>query len=232
MISLLLPTRQRPSGVQRLAESIAATAADPAHVELVLFVDDDDTSYDDMETLPIGWHLLRGPRADENGLVNLSRKWNACLEVAFGKLIMHCGDDIVFRTPGWDDVVRSAFSATPDNILFAYGRDGIQGPDFGTHGFIHRAWIEAVGYLFPPLFVSDYNDTFLNDVAKRIGRHHLLDVYTEHMHYIAGKAEVDRNTAERLARHQQCKPDLLYASPDVQQMIIDAAERLKGAMND
>lgn len=229
MISLLLPTRQRPNNLRRLVDSINATKASEM-IELVTYIDEDDDSYDDLE-LDITWHIVHGPR-NINGLVNLSAMWNACFEESCGDILMHCGDDIVFRTEGWDFEVVQAFAQTPDNILFAFGRDGYQdGNDFGTHGFIHRKWVETVGYLFPPLFVSDFNDTFLNDVAKSIGRHVEIPIYTEHMHYIMGKAEVDQNTRERLERHQEHRPDVLYSSAHVQSEIRRAAYKLSGVIN-
>lgn len=228
-ISVLLPTRQRPQQLSRLVDSIKATASDPDRVELVTYIDDDDESYENL-ALDIAWVQCRGPR-HHDGLVNLSIKWNDCYAASSGGIIMHCGDDIIFRTEGWDDVVRRAFDAVPDRVLFAFGRDGYQdGNNFGTHGFINRVWVEAVGFFVPPYFVSDFNDTFLNDVSKLIDRHREIDIYTEHMHYCAGKAEIDENTAERLERHKQYDPEALYFSDKVQGEIKDAARKLQGVM--
>ena len=42
--------------------------------------------------------------------------------------------------------------------------------NFLTHGFLHRNWVETVGYFVPPYFSSDFNDTWLNEVADMIGR--------------------------------------------------------------
>lgn len=215
--------------MERLVDSIIATASRPESIQLVTYIDADDHSYDDL-TLNIQWVKVRGPRV-RDGLVNLSTMWNDCYAQASGDIVMHCGDDIVFRTPGWDVAVREIFDAHPDKILFTFGRDGYQdGNNFGTHGFIHRKWVETVGFLFPPLFVSDFNDTFLNDVSKAIGRHVEIDIYTEHMHYIVGKAEVDQNTRERLERHQECRPDLLYQSDEIQDLIRESAAKLREAM--
>jgi len=231
MISLLLPTRQRPHNLTRLVESIRSTATLPDDIELVTYIDSDDSSYDRL-SLDIDWTPIYGPRTYD-GLVNLSVMWNQCYEHSTGDIIMHCGDDIIFRTPGWDDVVRDSFDAVPDKILFAFGRDGIQDANnFGTHGFIHRKWVETVGYLFPPLFVSDNNDVFLNDVAKMIGRHREIPIYTEHMHYCVRKADIDQNTAERLQRHAECRPQDLYETPQVQEMIVEAAGKLRGIMDE
>ena len=224
IISLLLPTRQRPRQLARLVNSVDCTARRPDLIEIVTYIDDDDPSYDDL-ALPVEWVKVRGPR-HHDGLVNLSVKWNECYAACSGDIIMHCGDDIVFRTDHWDDVVRGAFP--PDRIAFVFGDDGYQtGNNFGTHGFIHRKWIDAVGYLFPPLFVSDFNDTFLNDVSKRIGRHFEVPIFTEHMHYICGKAEIDQNTRERLERHNAHRPQDIYYGEEGQAMLRDAISRLR-----
>lgn len=214
-----------------MVDSILATATYPDRVELVTYVDDDDPSYEGVN-FDLTWIQVHGPRYHD-GLVNLSIKWNRCYDASTGAILMHCGDDIVFRTAGWDVIVRDAFDDVPDGILFAYGRDGYQdGNQFGTHGFIHRAWVETVGFFVPPLFSSDFNDTFLNDVAKTIDRHREIPIYTEHMHYICGKADVDTNTRERLERHQRDRPDLVYESAPVQGMIRAAAEKLRGIMDE
>jgi hypothetical protein len=213
-----------------MTDSIVDTATHPELIEVITYIDDDDQSYDELD-LFVDWNIVRGPRSHDGLVGNLSVMWNHCYEVSTGAIVMHCGDDIVFRTEGWDDVVRRAFADVPDNILFAFGRDGFQdGNNFGTHGFIHREWVEAVGYFVPPYFVSDYNDVFLNDVAKAIGRHREIPIFTEHMHYINGKAEIDQNTRERLERHQSHRPDELYYSDKVQGEVREAVERLLGVM--
>lgn len=230
VISLLLPTRQRPSNLTRLVESINATATHPELIELCVYVDEDDPSYDTLE-LDIEWIMVRGPRLI-GGIVNLSAMWNKCYEICTGNIIMHCGDDICFRTEGWDDTVREAFDAISDKLLFVFGDDGYQtGNNFGTHGFISREWVNVVGYLFPPLFSSDWNDAFLNDVAKLIDRHQEIPIYTEHMHFMAGKAEIDVNTQERLERHRADGVDILYHTEEVQNMIREAADKLREVMH-
>jgi hypothetical protein len=84
-------------------------------------------------------------------------------------------------------------------------------PGFGTHGFIHRNWTKVIGRFVPPYFVSDYNDTWLNEVALALNVQTFLPHHiTEHMHHNFGKAEVDANTLERLARHEEQRPEDIY----------------------
>lgn len=188
-------------------ESALATAH--GDVELVVRFDVDDpigttTGYYGMpgQVAPI-----IGPRT------LLSACWNECADVAAGDILMHCGDDIRFRTDGWDALVADAFARWPDRLVFVHGRDGIHDDRLGTHGFVHRRWVDVVGYFVPPLFSSDYNDTWLNEVADLIGRRiYLPDVYTEHLHPTVGKGEWDRTHQERLERHARDGVDGLYQS--------------------
>jgi hypothetical protein len=169
-----------------------------------VYVDDDDLAQADIAT-KLGAGVRTGPRTV------LSDCWNHCYELAKGDILMQANDDIVFRTPGWDRQVEAAFEACPDRILMVYGNDNcIQFEKFGPHPFLHRRWVEAVGYFTPPYFVSDFGDTWINDVANALRRRRYLPFIVEHMHFINGKAAQDENTLDRLRRHQEHNPTQLY----------------------
>lgn len=202
-ISLLVPTRGRPDGLQRFVESARGTADDPDLLEVVVYVDDDDESYRDFPIKDIHW--IVGPR------IVLSKMWNECWLRAAGPIFGHMGDDIIFRTPHWDTKVRQAFERHEDRIALVHGRDGMHDQNLGTHGFLHRNWTDAVGYFVPPYFSSDYNDTWLNDVADRINRRVFVpEIYTEHMHPACGKGPLDQTHADRLQRHAEDRVDDKY----------------------
>ena len=150
MISLLCPTRKRPAQLLRMWHSARNTADGP--IELVVYIDDDDTSYQNLDPVI---KVVRGPR------IVLSKMWNECYDQSIGDILVHCGDDIVFQTSGWDTTVRSAIEQFPDRIAFVYGNDGsgVHDGHFGTHGFIHRNWVETIRYFAPPFFVSDWDGT-------------------------------------------------------------------------
>ena len=192
LISILCPTRERPNEFRRLVESVLSLATHERRVEIVAYHDEDDIS--GYYGLPkVQW--VFGPR------IVLSEMWNECYRHSRGDILMHCGDDIVFRTPGWDEIVREAFAASPDKILLVHGDDCSPNTDvLATHGFLHRRWVETVGYFVPPYFSSDWNDVWLTEVADMIGRRVKVPIVTEHMHHSFGKAERDRNTNEREER--------------------------------
>lgn len=208
MISILLPSRGRPDNVRRLVKSVLDTADKPDDIEIIVRLDYDDPTLNDlMDNPPQNTTVFAGER------VVLSEMWNECYELSKGDILMHCGDDIVFRTDGWDTAINQTFEEYPDRIVFVFGNDDSpHNGNFGTHGFIHRKWAEAVGYFVPPYFSSDFNDTWLNDVAKMIGRHRHIQILTEHMHPDFGKAELDQTHKDRIERHQRDNVAAIYAN--------------------
>lgn len=217
-ISILCPTRGRPDWARRLLDSARATAA--GEIELVFYADSDEprmTEYADQ----IGGsdvNFIVGPR------VVLSECWNRCAEKATGDVLMQCGDDIIFRTIDWDTRVLAEFDQVPDKILLVHGEDGIQHEGVATHGFLHRTWMEVVGYFVPPLFASDYNDLWLTEVANALDRkRYLPDVYTEHMHPVAGKGPMDQTHQERMARHRTEDCDAIWRNT-ADQRAVDATK--------
>ncbi len=177
------------------------TATYARRVEFLVRLDDDDPEnweYRALTPMMSEWSVrwVSGPRT------LLSECWNECAEVARGEILMHAGDDIVFKTPGWDVHVRDAFAAIPDRIGLVYGDDlSTNFPELATHGFLHRRWVEAVGYFLPPLFSCDWNDVWISEVAQNIGRAvPLPDVVIEHQHHSFGKREKDVTDSEREQR--------------------------------
>lgn len=208
-ISVLVPTRGRPHNMQRMVNSGRQTCG--GRVEYVFYIDDDDTPSRDMAIMlheqgaDVFW--VHGPR----GALNLSQLWNECQKVATENVYQHSCDETIYRTEEWDTQVLDAFEAWPDRIGLVYGRDGIHDENLATHGFITRAWVDAVGYFVPPYFSSDYNDLWLHEVAGAVGRRRFLpDVFTEHMHPAVGKGPLDQTHQDRLARHGQDNVDQVW----------------------
>jgi len=210
-ISIIIPTRKRPNNIERLFNSLINTADEPNNLEICLYLDDDDVdtiNYISNKYINDNRVLyFVGPR------IVLSQMWNEAYKLATGNIIMHGGDDLIFRSKSWDSIVRKAFNNFPDKILLVYGRDGIKDKELATHSFIHRRWIEVSGFFLPPYFTSDYNDTWLDNVSQKVGRRcYLPEVFTEHMHYSVGKAVKDENTIERYVRANKQNPKNLYLS--------------------
>lgn len=221
MISILCPTRNRPRAVRRTVASASQTAAGP--LEFVFYTDDDTTGSvpPDVEHMP-NVRVLTGPRLVMTDL------WNPCWHAAAGPVFMQADDETMFETPGWDQAVLAAFDDWPDRIGLVYGWDGIQPDTFGTHGFLHHRWTDALGYFTPPHFSCDHGDTWLNDLAAMIGRKRHIPIMTRHLHPNVGWGPWDQTHQDRLERSQRDQPNELYARllPDR----LRDAERLRAAM--
>lgn len=204
LISVLMPSRDRPYKMAETLRTALNTAIFNRQIEFVLWLDDDDPQRKkyisiQQNTYSRWLRIIGGPRQ------LLSSCWNDCYVAAGGEILMHAGDDITFQTPGWDQMVRDAFNAIPDRIGLVYGNDlSTNFPELATHGFLHRRWVEAVGYFLPPLFSCDWNDVWISEVAREIGRAvPLPEMVIEHQHYTFDKRERDQTDLEREERGRQ-----------------------------
>jgi len=203
MISILLPTRKRPANLRRLVTSIRETSV--TNPEIVVYIDDDDK-----ESIPAAEELkleiLVGPR------IIMTDYWNKCFNVCSGDIVMQMGDDVVFKTHGWDRMVEQEFEKWPDKLIVVHGDD--LDPNFrsrfGTHSCVHRKWVDTLGYFIPPFFSSDNGDRWLMAVADFLDRRIFLPFITEHMHFRTKKAPMDSTYTERLERHEIDNPNQLY----------------------
>jgi hypothetical protein len=218
MISLLVPTRNRPHRLMEMIRSVMATSKKLP--EVLCYVSDDDHSYDCLMAL----NVIRGPR------LVMSDLWNALVPHATGDIFMLCADDVVFRTPGWDVEIEKAFAEVPDKILLAFADDGSpNGKRFASLPFVSRKWVETVGYFTGPGFSADYSDTWPFDVATMIGRVKHVPVLIEHMHHVWGKAQVDQTYQENKERMARDNPAKLYADRLPERM--RDAEKLRAVMH-
>lgn len=183
MISILVPTRKRPENVVRLINSAMSTASNPVDLEFLFYVDHDDSSFP-MELASDNVRVFRGPR------IWLSLMQNFLYVQARGDILMYGGDDIVFRTKNWDNKVREAFSSSQDNLILVYPNDlATHGVKMAIHGFLHRDWIDTLGYWVAPGRGSLY-DLWHTDVARNLGRLvYLNDIEIEHVHFRQGAAK-------------------------------------------
>ena len=216
-ISILCPTRNRLKFVFDMIVTALDTAKYPELIEFVLYVDDDDNSYTTLGNRVSNLYddeFIKNIKIIKGKRIVLSEMWNTCYENSDSDIFMHCGDDIRFRTENWDKKIIDKFNSIPDKIAFLYGDDGTGATKnaFGTHGFLHKNWINTLGYFVPPYFSSDFNDTWLNEVGHLINRHFFVDIYTEHMHPIVGKHTWDQTHKERLERGKQDNVLELYKS--------------------
>jgi hypothetical protein len=187
-ISLILPTRGRPSLARTMLDSVAETASQPDRVEVVLYVDRDDAPSHSIDQPLLRIERLIMPRA------NMGAMTRAAYAASHGRYVMLANDDLFFRTPGWDDAVIDAFHAVPDDVALVWGNDLFHGPSFPTHPVLSRTACTILGGICPARYQRDYIDAHLYDVFEQLRRlghdrlRYLGEVVFEHVHVDCGKA--------------------------------------------
>ena len=173
MISLCLCTRKRPKAFKTLCKSAFDLANRPDDVEIVSYHDDDDPSVYEY----CGNHKeIVGPRS-----IGIFAMWNACQRAATGPIYMFVADDFYFMDAGWDTEVEKAFDQYPDKIVLVCPDGGYWRTwKFGVIGFVHKEWVDAVGYLFPEYSFSGNVDRWVNELAVMLDRRVRLSTRVEH----------------------------------------------------
>ncbi len=177
-ISVLVPTRARTMGLEKMLRSLAETALDKNLVDVWIYVDDDDRdtqnflSSNTLNNLGVAIHTLVGERPLSQGEIcnNLCRQ----ADTGGGIFFSTC-DDYRFATRGWDQVVREGFKRYPDNVLMAFPKDPTAAPGQATHMILGAQWVNGVGRFLTDFFPFWYDDAWIDDVASLIGRKVQLD---------------------------------------------------------
>lgn len=198
-VSLLLPTRGRPELAERFMRSAADQAESPGQVEVVLYVDEDDTESHGLSAAGLRSRLIVGPRASM-GDYNM-----ACFEQCSGDIVVLSNDDVVIQTRGWDSRLREMDASVRDRIYLAYPNDLFKGRRLCTFPIVSRRVCELLGEPFPRQYQGAFTDYHLLDIFRRLQHRgvdrirYLPDVIFEHMHYRTGKGRFD-DTYRRRSR--------------------------------
>lgn len=214
--SVLLPTKERPSLLLRLLESIEDTAHDPSSIEIILYTDEDDASSRSAEVSGLDMVKLTGPPGTPMG-----RIFNECYAASRGRHLMLLNDDAVVRTRDWDLRVLEAFSRFPDGIALVYGNDLDQGKRVPTFPILSRRTCELMGEVCPSGYLNLHIESHIKDVfrqLKRMGHDRVVyldDVVFEHMHFTTGKSDPDKTSTKK----DPAADDRLFISLDTERRI-------------
>ena len=200
MISLLLPTRGRPSLVNRLFTSITNTTSILDQIEVVLYVDEDDVGSHGLDSKDFRVVRIIGPALTMGGYNS------ACLQKAQGDIVILANDDMVIRTSAWDDRIRELDAEFSDRIYLGYANDLFKKSRFCTFPIMSRRACELLVNPYPTEYRRAFIDIHLFDIFKRLqhaGHNRIRycnDLVFEHLHYRTGKAPYDetyRHTRNR-----------------------------------
>jgi len=197
--------------VQRLFESIVATTTDLSKLEIVLYIDENDHNSRQIRHSTISVVKIVGRPGATMGSMN-----QACYEASHGRHVMLINDDVIFRSPRWNERILESAECFPDDIALIYGNDLDQGEAVPSFPILSRTACEVLGELCPRGYWHLHIESHLLDIFKQLARlgHrricYLPDVVFEHVHYAVGKAPIDPVYQKKNRR----KDDLLFMALD------------------
>lgn len=207
LITILCPTKGRPERVKAMVQSCLTLADNPENLRFVFYVDYNDSF--SIKGVDFGKAITASV---EGNKIWLSLMYNTMAAIYPSDLYMYAADDILFRTEGWDSLVRESFQSLSGRFGLVFPNDlsSYQGK-IATHGFVHRIWIETLGYFLPPYFVDTHTDLWITNLARDLGvLRYLQDVKIEHVHYRQGKSNMDQTYSERLLSTKTRKTKQTY----------------------
>jgi hypothetical protein len=185
-ISLIVPTRGRPAQLGRFLRSLAATAARPEALEVVLVIDADDPESAEISHPELALKHVVVPPGLTMGALN-----TAGYRASTGAYLMLLNDDVIARTRGWDDRLRACFRRFPDGIVLVHANDTLFRDLLCTFPAVTRTFCELAGGICPSGYVRYRIDDHIEDVFNllaALGRRrsvYLPDVVFEHLNTVA-----------------------------------------------
>lgn len=225
---VIVPTRGRPSALERVADAWYATRAFVDGATLVFAVDGDDPMYP-------GYHqaLERLAAADPGPTpINLMNagEWRPMVPKLNAAAAMFAeqghfalgfaGDDHLPRTAGW--VGRYLETLREMGTGIVYGNDLLQRERLPTQWAMTSDIVKALGRMVP----APVEHMYCDDSVLALGRlaeciRYLDDVVIEHMHPIAGKGPVDDGYRRVNASRQYAADRVAYLRYGVEQLRAD-----------
>jgi hypothetical protein len=190
---VLAPSRGRPENALRLLDRFYDTTSMESDIRII--IDEDEPRKQEYNQLLMGDYIMSfGERLRLGALLN---KYGTAYAPNH-EIIGFMGDDVYPSNAGWDEKIFEAM--TPNGIV--YCNDGWQGQNLPTAVFMDSNIIKTMGFMVPLGMTHLFIDNYWYELGKRLGTlTYLEDVYLEHLHPFAGKAETDKTYEEANAGH-------------------------------
>ena len=191
MISVCLPSHRRSIQLRQMVADALNLCARPDLIEFIVYLNLESKEYELLD-FP-NTTFLYGPK------LSISSMTNQAFAASSGEILMYGADDIVFRTNGWDEIVRNRFKTLKQNFGLVYGDDlSPNSPQIATHGFVSKELTCLLGWLLPPFFKDQFADTYLTRITRMSGiLSYVPELKIEHMHPTWGKKDSDQSYDNR-----------------------------------
>jgi hypothetical protein len=230
-IAILAPMRGRPLGMRKFLGTLLLSVEQLWNMTVTVGIDNDDEI--GMETAKelASLYDVKIVVHDASKLgIGTATRWNELLRATKADIYGMGSNDCVYATKGWDNLLRQAFEKWPDRIGMVYGNDLLQGEKLATYPFVSQQWTDTLGYFTPEWVKHYYSDTYIHELAKRIGRcQYIPELIIEHLHYGVNKNVKDETycrTMENCWDH-----DSKWFATDGQKMIETESQKLLEVIN-
>ena len=201
-IAILVPSRERMNRRLTMLMSILTSVKDINNVNVYFGVDEDDPTRDRIKKIAAAIPCVKIVDIKNEGkFIGLGKMWNICSDASTEEIISMIGDDMVFATPGWDEMLIEEFKKSPaDNIYGVHCNDGYHGEKLAVNFFCLRKYADLMnGKFMREEFKINWIDQWLHQVFSSVGRlKYRGDIMIEHRHWVLGKDKKD-NVADRMA---------------------------------
>jgi hypothetical protein len=189
---VIVPSRGRPHTVAEMAEAFERTCT--ADTRLWFAVDDDDPAVEEYHSAaPQGVHVVTSDNRSMVDALNRAALFLSGDDPKRRRALGFMGDDHRPRTKGWDRAYLDALAARPG---IAYCDDLFQGERLPTQCAMSTEVVRALGHMAPPALTHLYVDNYWLDLGHAANcLTYLPDVVIEHVHPVAGKAQMDEGYA-------------------------------------
>ena len=201
-IAILVPSRERMNRRLTMLMSILTSVKDINNVNVYFGVDEDDPTRDRIKKIAAAIPCVKIVDIKNDGkFIGLGKMWNLCADASTEEIISMIGDDMVFATPGWDEMLIEEFKKSPaDKIYGVHCNDGYHGEKLAVNFFCLRKYADLMdGKFMREEFKINWIDQWLHQVFSSVGRlKYRGDIMIEHRHWVLGKDKKD-NVADRMA---------------------------------
>lgn len=190
--SFLLPTRNRIDDLTALLTSIETTTSHPEALEIVLGIDEDDAATRDLvwESLNIKKVFLKPGQT----MGNMNR---ACHDASTGRYLMLMNDDMLLRTPAWDEILLDVIGRVGDDAFLIHVNDLLFGERLCCFPMVSRTYCEMASGICPSYYERYRIDDHIHQTFSILGQlghqriYYLEHVVFEHLNF-EGTASGDR----------------------------------------
>ena len=224
-ISMLLPTRNRPELLKQFLDSVVQTSKDLSEIEIVLYVDDDDQSTQELDYKELNIIRLVGPR------LSMGEYNHACLYHSSGKIIILVNDDVIIETMHWDAQVKDTAKINEDEIYLAYPSDTIMVKDC-SFPILSRKTCNLLIQPFPFVYKRLFIDIHLMDIFKRLsyaGENRIYNLENIVFKHLRNELIKTDNYEKQYHSRNDLRDDIAYFS--LRNMRDDQSQRLYAVIN-